>query len=175
MFTEVTTKAPMDKGCYGPYPPATSGVTINIHLLQDFRRLEAHFLDTIFAAPRVFTLWSSVAWFHPFAIRLVAKVLFPGTGWVALFRFEDLIGLRDDFGGKRHLPRGFIDFFAFHTINTADEATISFRLRRPHFWRMVSELIMSLNPYPTGKSCVRAVEVVMWHIGKGKSTLAWLD
>ena len=34
---------------------------------------------------------------------------------------------------------------------------------------------IKLNPYPTGKSRVRAVEVVMWHIGKGKSTLAWLD
>ena len=35
--------------------------------------------------------------------------------------------------------------------------------------------VVKLNPYPTGKSRVRAVEVVMWHIGKGKSTLAWLD
>ena len=47
-----------------------------------------------------------------------------------------------------------------------------------NFWK-VSFLIFSdmliLNPYPTGKSRVRAVEVVMWHIGKGKSTLAWLD
>ena len=34
---------------------------------------------------------------------------------------------------------------------------------------------LKLNPYPTGKSRVRAVEVVRWHIGKGKSALAWLD
>ena len=32
-----------------------------------------------------------------------------------------------------------------------------------------------LNPYPTEKSSVRAVEVVRWQIGRGKSTLTWLD
>ena len=73
MFTEVTAKAPMDKGCYGPYPPATSAVVISLHLLQDFKRFEAHFLDTILAAARVSTLWSSVASFQDFAMVKVRK------------------------------------------------------------------------------------------------------
>ena len=84
MFTKVTPKAPMDKGCYGPYPPDPSAVVISLHLLQDFRRFEAHFLDTILAAARVSTLWSSVALFQDFAMRFEARVLLPGTGWVAL-------------------------------------------------------------------------------------------
>ena len=68
----------MDKECHGPYPPATSGVTINLHLLHDFRRLETHFLDTILAAARVSTLRSSVASSQDFAMRFEA-----GIGWVA--------------------------------------------------------------------------------------------
>ena len=31
------------------------------------------------------------------------------------------------------------------------------------------------NPYPTGNSGEHGVEVVKWHIGKGKSALAWLN
>ena len=151
----------MDKGCYGPYPPAAIGVVINLHLLQDFRRFEAHFLDAIFAAPRVSTLWSSLALFQDFAIRFAARVLFPGTGWVALFLLIDLTGLKVSFSGKMQLPMGFIDFLAFHAISTAEEATISFKLRRPHFWRTVSDEIMSLRLVLV---IVRATELIAWFL-----------
>ena len=43
------------------------------------------------------------------------------------------------------------------------------------FLTEIIQINQELNPYQTGKSRVRAVEVVMWLIGKGKSTLAWLD
>ena len=45
----------------------------------------------------------------------------------------------------------------------------------PHKLKMTLKAEKLLNLYPTGKSRVRAVEVVRWHIGKGKSTLTWLD
>ena len=38
-------------------------------------------------------------------MRLAAKVLFPGTGWVAFKELMDLVGLMMDLFGKRFLPR----------------------------------------------------------------------
>ena len=39
-------------------------------------------------------------------MRLAAKVLLPGTGWVAFKQLMDLVGLMMDLLGKRFLPKG---------------------------------------------------------------------
>ena len=67
----------------------------------------------------VVTVWSSMDEFQALAMRLAANVLLPGTGWVAFPQFMDRVGLMMDLLGKRHLARGSLAFFDFHTI-TAD-------------------------------------------------------
>ena len=52
-------------------------------------------------------------------MRLAAKVLFPGTGWVAFKELMDLVGLMMDLFGKKFLP-------AFSKIDFED--TLSQRL-----------------------------------------------
>ena len=64
-------------------------------------------------------------------MRLAAKVLLPGTGWVAFTQLMERIGLMMDLFGKRILPRGSLALLDFHTITAVWEATISFKLRRP--------------------------------------------
>ena len=108
-------------------------------------RFWAHFRATDFAKPTVVTLWSSVDEFQALAMRLAAKVLLPGTGWVAFALLMDLVCLTIDLQGKRFLPRGSLAFFDFHTIKAACEATISFKGRRPAFFNTSSEDTLSLR------------------------------
>ena len=53
-------------------------------------RFWAHFRATDFAAPILVTVWNSVDEFQALAMRLVAKVLLPGTGWVAFAQLMDI-------------------------------------------------------------------------------------
>ena len=43
-------------------------------------------------------------------MRLAARVLLPGTGWIAFTQLMDLVGLMMDLLGKRFLPRGSLRF-----------------------------------------------------------------
>ena len=88
-------------------------------------KLEAHFQATDFAAPRVVTVLSSIEEFQALAMRLAAKVLLPGIGWIALKQLADLVVLKMDLLGKRFLPRGYSALFDFHTIKAVCDATIS--------------------------------------------------
>ena len=92
-------------------------------------RLQAHFLATDFAAPRVVAVWSSVAEFQALVIRFAANVLFPGTRWKALLLLRDLVDLKMVLLGKRLVPRGSLALCNFHTITTVCDATFS----RIHF------------------------------------------
>ena len=56
-------------------------------------RFEAHFRATDLVAPMVVTVRSSVEEFQALAMRFAAKVLLPGTGWVAFRQLMDLVGL----------------------------------------------------------------------------------
>ena len=49
-------------------------------------------------------------------MRLAAKMLLPGTGWVALKLLMDLVGLMMDLLGKRYLSRESLALFDFQTI-----------------------------------------------------------
>ena len=49
----------------------------------------------------------------------VAKVLLPGTGWVAFKQLMDLVGLTTDLLGKRFLPKESLALFEFHTVLNA--------------------------------------------------------
>jgi hypothetical protein len=51
----------------------------------------------------VVTLCSSEE-FQTLAMRLAARVLLPGTGWIAFTQLMDLVGLKMDLFGKRFLP-----------------------------------------------------------------------
>ena len=83
--------------------------------------------------------------FQALPIRLAANVLLPGTGWVAFPQFMDRVGLMMDLLGKRHLARGSLAFFDFHTITADCDATISFRGRRPAFSNTDFEDTLSLR------------------------------
>ena len=76
---------------------------------------------TDLAAPMVVTVWSSVEEFQDLAMRLAAKVLLPGTGWIAFKQLMDLVGLMMDLLGKRFLPRGSLALFDFwgHLVTQA--------------------------------------------------------
>ena len=113
--------------------------------IQHSSRFLAHSRATVFAAPMVVTVWSWVDMFQALAMRLAANVLLPGTGWVACLLFMDLVGLMMDLLGKRHLARGSLAFFDFHTITADWDATISFRGRRPAFSNMDFEDTLSLR------------------------------
>ena len=93
----------------------------------------------------VVTVWSSVDEFQALAMRLAARVLLPGTGWVAFVELMDLVCLMMDLSGKRFLPRGSLAFLDFHTIKAVCEATISLRGRRPAFSRIDFEDTLSLR------------------------------
>ena len=77
------------------------------------------------AAPMVVTVWSSVADFQVLAMRLAAKMFLPGTVWVALKLFMDLVGLMMDLLGKRYLSRESLALFDFQTIKAVWDVTIS--------------------------------------------------
>jgi hypothetical protein len=79
-------------------------------------RFWVHLQAITFAAPTVVTVWSSVDEFQALALMLAARVLFLGTGWVAVALLIDLICLLMDLLGKRFLPMGSLAFFDFHTI-----------------------------------------------------------
>ena len=83
--------------------------------------------------------------FQALAMRLAANVLLPGTGWVAFPQLMDRVGLMMDLLGKRHLARGSLAFFDFHTITADCDATISFRGRRPAFSNTDFEDTLSLR------------------------------
>ena len=93
----------------------------------------------------VVTVWSSMDEFQALAMRLAANVLLPGTGWVAFPQFMDRVGLMMDLLGKRHLAKGSLAFFNFHTITADCDATISFRDRRPAFSNTDFEDTLSLR------------------------------
>ena len=88
---------------------------------------------------------SSEEEFQALAIRLAARVLFPGTGWIAFTQLMDRVGLMMDLLGKRILPRGSLALFDFHTISAVCEATISFSVRRPAFSNTDFEDTLSLR------------------------------
>ena len=75
-----------------------------IKYYEAISKLEAHFQATDFAAPRVVTVLSSIEEFQALAMRLAAKVLLPGIGWIALKQLADLVVLKMDLMGKRFLP-----------------------------------------------------------------------
>ena len=92
---------------------------------QKTSRLQAHFRAACLAAPMVVTVWSSVADFQVLAMRLAAKMFLPGTVWVALKLFMDLVGLMMDLSGKRYLSRESLALFYFQTIKAVWDVTIS--------------------------------------------------
>ena len=92
---------------------------------QKTSRLQAHFRAACLAAPMVVTVWSSVADFQVLAMRLAAKMFLPGTVWVALKLFMDLVGLMMDLSGKRYLSRESLALFDFQTIKAVWDVTIS--------------------------------------------------
>ena len=59
-------------------------------------------------------------------MRFAARVLLPGTGWIAFTQLMDLVGLMMDLLGNRCLPRGSLALIDFHTIRAVYDATISF-------------------------------------------------
>ena len=78
-------------------------------------------------------------------MRLAAKVLLPGTGWVAFKQLIDLVVLWMDLLGKRVLPRQSLALYDFHTMKAVCEATISFSVRRPAFSNTNFEDTLSLR------------------------------
>ena len=108
-------------------------------------RFWAHFQAINFTVPTVVTVWSSVDEFQALDMRLAARVLFPGTGWVAFTLLMDLVCLLMDLLGKKVLPRGSLVFFDFHTIKAVCEANISFRVWSPAFSKTDFEDTLSLR------------------------------
>ena len=98
-------------------------------------------------------------------MRLAARVLLPGTGWVAFVELMDLVCLMMGLSGKRFLPRGSLAFFDFHTMKAVCEATISFRVQRPAFSRtdfedcvvratdLINRLMFSVARFAARKLC----------------------
>ena len=80
-------------------------------------------------------------------MRFAARVLLPGTGWIAFTQLMDLVGLMMDLLGKRFLPRGSLALLDFHTIRAVCEATISFRVRRPAFSSIILKIVGYLAFY----------------------------
>ena len=70
-------------------------------------------------------------------MRLAAKVLLPGTGWVAFKQLMDLVGLMMDLLGKR--------LFDFQTIKAVCDATISFTVQGTAFSKTYFEDTLSLR------------------------------
>ena len=93
----------------------------------------------------VVAVCSSEEEFQALAMRFAARVLLPGTGWIAFTQLMDLVGLMIDLLGKRNLPRGSLALFDFHTIRAVCDATISFRGRRPAFSNTEFEDTLSLR------------------------------
>ena len=93
----------------------------------------------------VVTFCSSEDEFQALAMRLAARVLLPGTGWIAFTLLMDLVGLMMVLSGKRILPRGSLALLDFHTIRAVCEATISFRVRRPAFSKTNFDNTLSLR------------------------------
>ena len=94
----------------------------------------AHFLEIVFAAPMVDAFWSSGTLFQIFAMLLVAKAGYPGTGGWISFEFTDLVVLTHSFSLNKRQPNGSIFCFDFHTVTAVIEATASFRLWRLAFF-----------------------------------------
>ena len=59
-----------------------------------------HFWATVLAAPMVVAVCSSEEEFQALAMRFAARVLLPGTGWIAFTQLMDLVGLIIDLLGK---------------------------------------------------------------------------
>ena len=78
-------------------------------------------------------------------MRLAARVLLPGTGWVAFKQLIELVVLWMDLLGKRVLPRQSLALYDFHTMKAVCEATISFSVRRPAFSNTNFEDTLSLR------------------------------
>ena len=72
----------------------------------------------------VVTACSSGKEFQALAMRLVARVLLSGTGWIAFTQLMDLVALMMDLLGKRFLPRGF------------DCATLKYPMYDLHYYRV---------------------------------------
>ena len=63
----------------------------------------------------VVTVFRSEEEFQALAMRLAARLLLPGTGWIAFMQLMDQVGLMMDHLGKRYLPRGSLALLDFHT------------------------------------------------------------
>ena len=61
---------------------------------------QVHFWATVLAAPTVVAVCSSEEEFQALAMRFAARVLLPGTGWIAFTQLMDLVGLMMDLSGK---------------------------------------------------------------------------
>ena len=72
----------------------------------------------------VVTACSSEEEFQVLAMRFAARVLLPGTGWIAFTQLMDLVALMMDLLGKRFLPRGSLALLDFHTIRAVFTAVI---------------------------------------------------
>ena len=104
-------------------------------------------------------------------MRLAARVLLPGTGWVAFKQLIDLVVLWMDLLGKRVLPRQSLALYDFHTMKAVCEATISFSVRRPAFSNtnfedtlslrlvLVMGFVMGIFPLRNGFYLVTAIKV----------------
>ena len=62
----------------------------------------------------VVTVFRSEEEFQALAMRLAARLLLPGTGWIAFMQLMDQVGLMMDLLGKRYLPRGSLALLDFH-------------------------------------------------------------
>ena len=93
----------------------------------------AHFLEIVFAAPMVDAFWSSGTLFQIFAMLLVARAGYPGTGGRISLEFTDLVVLKLSFSLNKRQPSGSMVCFDFHTVTAIIEATASLRLLRLAF------------------------------------------
>ena len=111
----------------------------------------ADFLDTDFAAPRVVSVWTSVAEYQALAMRFTANVLFTGTLGIrhsckTFLLLIDIVGLAMVLFGKRLVPTVSFALCDFRTITAVYDATISLRLQRPSFSR-INLIMQPVNIY----------------------------
>ena len=87
----------------------------------------AHFLAIDFTVPKVVAVCKPGTVFQILAIRLVSRLLNPGTGGQMFSDSVNLVFLLFSFFAKRQDPNGFIDFFHFQTNTAIAEAAALFR------------------------------------------------
>jgi hypothetical protein len=114
----------------------------------------------------VVAVCSSEKEFQALAMRLAARVLLPGTGWITFTQLMDLVGLMMDLLGKRFLPRGSLALLDFQTIRAVCDATISFRGRRPAFSNTDFEDTLSLRAVFVMVRAMDLIERLMFSVAR---------